>query len=214
MKEVSAKDLDHKSRSRTWSLLWNRNLSSYGFLVAFLVVNLQCKKSYPPPNVLPPVTQEGKNSFGCTINGEVWIPFYQCGLIEIPNHCKELQSVVTNPDTTGKLPIAIQLSVERELKPGGGSFSAFYIGATIKTTGSAGNFFDVIFFRDSLRYDPQYPISSVSNAINITKLDTVNQIISGTFYFTLYGPNGPAGGDSLVVTDGRFDITYNACLCH
>jgi len=160
------------------------------------------------------VTQEGKNTFGCKINGEVWIPFYQCGLIEIPNHCKELQSVVTNPDTTSKLPIDFELSVERELKMGGGSFSAFYIGATIKTTGNVGNFFDITLIKDSVRYDPQYPLSPASNAIVVTKLDTVNQVISGTFNFTLYGPYGPANGDSMVITDGRFDVTYNACLCH
>lgn len=192
-------------------------LRSIGFLLVFFVAHPQCKKSNPSPNilpVLPAATQEGKNTFGCTINGEVWIPFYQCGIIEIPNHCKELQSAVTNPDTTSKLPVDFQLSVERELTIGGGSFSAFYIGARIMKTGSVGNSLVVTLIRDSLNYHPQYPINSASNTINITKLDTVNQIISGTFNFTLYGPYGPSGGDSLVVTDGRFDVTYNACLCH
>jgi hypothetical protein len=27
--------------------------------------------------VLPPITMEGKNTFGCEINGKVWVPFVQ-----------------------------------------------------------------------------------------------------------------------------------------
>jgi hypothetical protein len=49
---------------------------------------------------------------------------------------------------------------------------------------------------------------------NITKLDTLNKIISGVFAFTLYGQNGLGGTDSVVITDGRFDFTigsYSRC---
>lgn len=42
------------------------------------------------------------------------------------------------------------------------------------------------------------------NSIQINTLDTVKGIIAGTFAFTLYG----SPTDSLVVTDGRFDLKF------
>jgi hypothetical protein len=45
-----------------------------------LCLGLACQKQPPPGpevidyNVLPPITQEGKNTFGCKIDGEVWVP--------------------------------------------------------------------------------------------------------------------------------------------
>jgi hypothetical protein len=160
------------------------------------------------------MTREGKNIFGCKVNGEVWIPYFQCGVIDLFTQCKELHSVVSNVDSTSKLPLDVELSASRELEMGGGSFSSFIIGARILKTGKFDSSFIVTYFRDSVSYYPQYPLNYASNAITVTKLDTVNQIISGTFYFTLYGPYGPTNGDSILVTDGRFDVTYNACLCH
>ena len=38
-----------------------------------------CKKT-SPPTVLPPITQNGANTFGCKINGQVWVPYYPCDL--------------------------------------------------------------------------------------------------------------------------------------
>jgi hypothetical protein len=81
--------------------------------------------------------------------------------------------------------------------------------ATINQTGQiTGYSFSVSYTRDSLTYmqNSQFDFS----VLNITKLDTVNQIISGTFNTTLYDPKG----DSVVISDGRFDVMYNACVCH
>ena len=44
-----------------------------------------------------------------------------------------------------------------------------------------------------------------SGEVELNKLDTVNGIISGTFQFTLFNN---ATGDSLMVTDGRFDFRF------
>ncbi|HEV3222728.1 MAG TPA: hypothetical protein VGZ90_07610 [Puia sp.] len=187
-------------------------LSFRGLLFILLLANLQCKKSHPPPNILPPMTQDGKNTFGCMVNGEVWIPYSQCGLINFLTHCEELQSVVTPFDTTSKLPLEVDLFASRKI--GQGSFTSFIIRTRILKTGKFDSSFIVIYTRDSISYYLQYPISHVSNAITVTKLDTVNKIVSGTFYFTLYNSSYGFTSDSLVVTDGRFDVTYNACLCH
>jgi len=55
----------------------------------------------------------------------------------------------------------------------------------------------------------QTPGDTAAHYLQITKLDIVNKIISGMFAFKLYG-----GGDSIVVTDGRFDLKigqYSRC---
>jgi hypothetical protein len=45
----------------------------------------------------------------------------------------------------------------------------------------------------------------------ITKLDTIKQIISGVFEFTLIEENG--SGRTIEIKDGRFDFKMNACKC-
>lgn len=42
--------------------------------------------------------------------------------------------------------------------------------------------------------------------LTLTKIDTVNNIIAGTFEFTLLSEHAP--GVTLKVTDGRFDLRY------
>ena len=185
-------------------------LSLSSFLLILLIANLHCKKSAPPSNILPPMTQEGKNTFGSIVNGEVWIPYYQCGLINFLTKCKELHTDVYKVDSTINLPLDFELSTSREIKTGG-SFSSFMFGATVLKTGKFDSVLIVTYVKDSISYRPQYPLGNASNAITVTKIDTIKQIISGTFYFTLYSFSHD---DSLVVTDGRFDVTYNACLCH
>jgi len=192
----------------TWPARMHSSTFFPGCLLLMMMAAIQCKKSPPLPDMLPPVTQEGKNTFGCKVNGEVWTPYYQCGLINPFSPCKELGSVVSMVDPTNQLPIDLSLTATREIVQG--SFSSFKIGARIGQSGNVGSFFVVTYTSDSFSYHPQYPLSNLSNAINVTTIDTVNRIISGTFYFTVYGP----AGDSLVITDGRFDIRYHACLCH
>jgi hypothetical protein len=45
----------------------------------------------------------------------------------------------------------------------------------------------------------------------ITKLDTINKIISGIFKFTLMEKN--SSGRTIKIKDGRFDFKMNACKC-
>jgi hypothetical protein len=173
-----------------------------------MVAQLQCRKSHPPPNVLPAVTQEGKNIVGFMVDGEVWRNYYPCSDFIQLNKCEELQVKIFRRDTSIQLPISFNLTATRELKPGA-SFSMLEMEATINQPGQiTGYSFSVSYTRDSLTYmqNPQFDFS----VLNITKLDTVNQIISGTFNTTLYDLKG----DSVVITDGRFDVMYNACVCH
>lgn len=57
-----------------------RNNKLWLLLIALCGLFTACKKTVTPiptPIVeqLPPATQEGKNTFGCLINGNVWVPY-------------------------------------------------------------------------------------------------------------------------------------------
>jgi hypothetical protein len=59
-------------------------MKKYYFILALILLSqTACKKDKhingtgtPPPQQqqLPPITTEGKNTFGCLVNGEVWLP--------------------------------------------------------------------------------------------------------------------------------------------
>src|SRR6185312_62260 len=49
-----------------------------------------CKKDSTKNAKLPPITQEGTNTIGFTINGEVWVPYYKCR--SFGNQCGEISA--------------------------------------------------------------------------------------------------------------------------
>lgn len=52
---------------------------TYLLLILFTILTTgSCKKDPIKNAVLPPATQEGKNTVGFTINSEVWVPYYKC----------------------------------------------------------------------------------------------------------------------------------------
>lgn len=85
------------------------------------------------------------------------------------------------------------------------------------TIGPSGKFYGTGNIIDSLTIDffnnatYRLPDNDPNNIFQITKLDTVNKIFSGIFSFTLYA----SYSDSIVVTDGRFDLQlteqYSRC---
>lgn len=53
-------------------------LKHYSFILSalcfLLVTSMKCKKDYIEKNELPPITQTGANTFGCYVNGEIFLP--------------------------------------------------------------------------------------------------------------------------------------------
>lgn len=181
----------------------------YCFLILILASEIQCKKSAPPKDQLPPITQDGNNSFGCRVNGVIWVPHFNCSVFT--GNCKELGLEVFQGDSISKLPISFTLGVKRTGSDG--TNSSFIMYSPLANVNQTGNIFDsivVLYQRDTASYYYHFPPSYTLGAVNLTKLDTINNIIAGTFYFTLHN----SAGDSVVITDGRFDLNFKACLCH
>lgn len=178
--------------------------------IALLCCSLKCRKDKDkPPDTLPPITQEGKNTFGCKVDGEIWVPYYKCG--GSGNPCGELASDVYQTDVSSKLPLSFSITFgERNSDNSSTRFSI----STKQNQGitSIGNKSDsvVINFRKndgSLYYNYNY--YNKLEKFEVTKLDATNKMISGIFDATLY----KSVTDSVKITEGRFDLKFQACQC-
>jgi hypothetical protein len=173
---------------------------------------LSCKKT-SPSKVLPPITQTGANTFGCKINGQVWVPYYHCDSYCMG--CLELAYNIHQVYETSVFPLRFSLEAGKSTNtfPGFLDFSPAPLrGPTdisyIYHLGNVADSMAVDFLSDKGNYTTHY--RNPKDIFEISKLDTLHKIISGIFSFTLY--NSPS--DSIVITEGRFDLQlglYSHC---
>jgi hypothetical protein len=172
-----------------------------------LLVASNCHKDKSAPAILPEATQEGKNTIGFSVNGEVWRPYYKCTLSGDP--CGEISARYD-------LPFGPKNSIDFSfLRSRNGKLSYLVISAPFTTITFPGEKIDSIgvTFADENRSGNNDAFSGIMPGSNftITKLDLTNQIISGTFQFILSEDN--RSGRTIQLTDGRFDFKFNACIC-
>jgi len=166
-------------------------------MLAVLLFLISCEKG-PEPT---PLTQEGRNTFSCRVNGKVWIPNGGGSIfVNIPAISGGYAYDYTNNKNFGQI---------RVVAHNDGEDVEIFIN-TVKT--------GVHRLHDNTSYTAYAPanygffyssqkntyLTSVKNTgtVTITKSDTVTGIISGTFEFDA----GNANGGIVKITDGRFDI--------
>lgn len=160
----------------------------------------------PPPidyNVLPPATQEGLNTFGCKINGKVWVPRVLPYGITI----RDIDVLVSEKNMTGGVAITCtlvdpSLGLDEWMSMSGGK-TYFKPGTRC---GSDEHVSLLYRSDDGQRFSSTYHLND-SNCVTITKIDTINNIISGTFKFTVHRDSINLN-DKIEITDGRFDLKY------
>lgn len=181
-----------------------KNFLNILLLISVFLLLTTCKKNNTPSTSLPPATQTGDNTFGCKVNGEVWVPYYPC--VSFGNPCQEMQvSVINYVDSDGyKLNVGIGVGRKEGEKE-----SFFNIGFPANKVGNIYDSARIEYLNDNSLI-PFGVIHYKPGVFEITKLDTINKIISGVFNLNLY--NG--SGDSIIVTDGRFDFQLQPlCKC-
>jgi Family of unknown function (DUF6252) len=167
-----------------------RRWKSWLWAITILFIANSCHK-----DPLPKPTQEGKNTFGCRVNGEVWIPDGKKGTIPASpaitggfsksgNNTFNIRLFTSKSNSQNlKLSLANAVIGENHLSqnlPGPINYAEFYDGNRL------------------------YQTSSVNTGkITITRADTVSKIFSGTFEFT-----AGRGKEKVVVTEGRFDVKF------
>ncbi len=167
----------------------------------------ECKKHKPgnPIDQLPPETQVGANTFGCLVDGKVFLPkgpslspiltcYYQYIYYSSPTGYVFQVAARDNSNSSILNSINI-LSDSVKLEQG----KTYDLQETTKGT-VRGNYRHWVnnSLDDFLTYSP------LSGQLILKKFDEINQIASGTFWFNAVNANR----DTVHVTDGRFDMKF------
>ena len=157
----------------------------YGLGLLLLAAN--CTKKDP----LPDATQQGLNTFGCKIDGVAWIPNGTSG----PGGTKPTRASIS-PSGTFRISAnspqyLLTINIQ---KLNSNNIGEYNIGNTDNDFGYLGNN-DTSFITNK----------DYLGKVTITKIDTINQIASGTFYFQAKDRKSQ---NIAEITGGRFDVIY------
>lgn len=171
-----------------------------------------CEEPKPKSeDVLPPITMEGKNTFGCKVNGKIWVRhgMLNCDWYlhkEIPALNGSFKVVSDNYEETINIShrgiwSVGQYSLDSSMSIVGGA-PYYFANATASIYN---NLNERIFYRVTPSVLNEFKIPG-KGTLNILRLDSITRIISGTFEFT--AKNERDSTELLIVTDGRFDVKF------
>jgi hypothetical protein len=178
-------------------------------IFSLIILSSSCKKHVIQPinqlSLLPAATQTGANTFGCLVNGQAFVPknrsllqgpIMQCNYIyTLGGYYFDVSGGNSNSNGT---PVSILIQTDS---------LTIKDGQTLPLTGYAiageasGTYITSASSVSPLSYF--HTNSNASGQLNITHMDTIKQIVSGTFYFTAVN-----NGDTVKITNGRFDMPY------
>ncbi|MCK9404782.1 MAG: hypothetical protein M0Q26_15420 [Chitinophagaceae bacterium] len=176
---------------------------------SFVLLSSSCRKNKPvnPIDQLPPETQTGANTFGCLVNGEVFKPggsifsgsnlacIYQYLISGTPAGYTFALGATNKKDPTNITTVGFGFDSIR--------MNIGLLLLKVRRNGHGGG--QVGFYNDSNPNGDIYSTNDfVTGELNIKKLDTVNQIASGTFWFDAVNANG----QKAQIREGRFDVRY------
>jgi len=167
-------------------------------LVLVLISILSCTKT-EEIDKLPPITMEGKNTFGCLVNGKAWIPETDGGLFN--------ERLLSTYDSD-------VLSIQARLRDDDLSISQI-VRFRAKFTAIGIYQIPPPYPREMFTNSKNKPMGTIEctsykcipedTEIEILYINTSQRIISGTFS---YKNLTNRCGDVLNITDGRFDVRY------
>ena len=173
---------------------------NYTSFCAFLLSTVLLSSCERGPE-LTPLTQEGKNTFSCKVNGEVWIPNGRSDLVvsikalsggffrNLPTDSTRIWISAVKGDNEIHLYL-------KEVKAG-----TQYFNLPTPKIGYTFNPENYAEFRES-RTKGFSTNAQYTGSATLLRADTLTGIISGTFEFTA----GISTGETVRVTEGRFDI--------
>jgi len=134
---------------------------------------------------LPPITQEGKNTFGYLVNGEAIVVRNTMNITAIYQQDNlQLGGGGKNSDKDLDITIFPPYSQLEE-----------FVSYDITKAAMYYNFYEGCYYELENTYE---------GYIRFSKIDRINYIISGTFEFSTVTANC----DTVRITDGRFDVQY------
>jgi hypothetical protein len=160
-----------------------------------------CKKEV---NELPPVTQTGAHTFGLKLDGKFWVP---AGFGIVPT-APQLEARVLGSDlyinarnfSSSPTETEFEIFVKGLTENGIGTYTL----STSATHPDYSNSFAYYVHRQVTPDNEWVTTAPYTGTVTITKIDSVNHFVSGTFEFqaiNLYNTPQP-----IIVTEGRFDV--------
>lgn len=175
------------------------------FLLSLLTIALfSCKKEV---DELPPATQTGANTFGAKVGDKLWTPqgfgIAPTAPILAATWASQGGIVRINARNFSSSPTETEMEIYLQNVYAPGTFQLNQ--STSKYPDQTANYGYYIERRFMPKNDwittPQH-----TGSVNITKFDSVNRIISGTFQFTAASTDNTTS--PLTVSDGRFDLKF------
>ncbi len=166
-----------------------------------------CKKELTTADLiaqLPPETQTGANTFGCLIDGVPYVPNGATSCLS--GTCPPIiGGYLSNNSANGP-----RNSVEILTNSMNGLNSLIYL-AGVNTSGvyplryNSNNGYAFVYVpqKDNTPILTVFTYGSTSGQVNVTKADTVNKIVAGTFEFEA---THIQTGKTIKITNGRFDL--------
>jgi hypothetical protein len=179
--------------------------SKFLFFAIGLIIVAACQRESKPNLSLPAITTTGQNTLGFMLSNEVWTNYGRRCTIGGCNDNKVSAAMDKQPNGSFELSVTADYTILS--KTIDQSFGIFTVNTTTPGTyqldyklGRGINFIASRYNQSYKEYDNKF---SNTCSLTITKLDTINRIIAGTFSGVLYNPTNL--GDSIKITDGRFD---------
>lgn len=146
---------------------------------------------------LPPITTIGAGTFGCKVNGKVWVaksnktgwPSTYASVDKSNDNLVHILGMILLNNSTDQ---AIHVYFNTEKK----TIYPIYLRKDGNRSGG---------FNDGNNNQEWSTDSVTGGETTILKYDTITQILSGTFYFDCINKET---NDTMHITDGRFDMHY------
>jgi len=161
-------------------------------LLCLLVLLTGCKKDESSP--LPKATQEGKNTFGCLLDGQVFLPTPSHNIFQPTTPLQGyFYRHVIGVHVYGGEQGQMYLALRDAFQPG-----TYPLGET-----STGNYASL-----NRSMGMFYTSSTRGGSVTLTRIDTVARIVADTFAFSALDYYRGGTGRTITVTSGRFDVAF------
>jgi hypothetical protein len=175
-------------------------MKSIVMILSCLVLVTSCKKNV---DELPDATQSGANSFGLKLNGELWVP--QKAVISgapiLEARYSGTGGVFINARNFASSPSETEFEIYLKNVSGPATIPLNQLTLKYPNQGASYGYY---IKRKFMPENEWITSDQFTGSVVVTRFDTVNNIISGTFDFTAGSIDNTA--DPITITEGRFDI--------
>jgi hypothetical protein len=173
-------------------------------ILLLCLINAGCNKEA----TLPPASHVGLNTFGMRVNSKIWIPnappITMLSKLYLQYSTQTKQLIINARNSNKNEKVTFFVDKVRSIGYYNFSFRDNILAQDTSCHMCIGCTDSTSFMDQNGCLKPYKLIDSINSLIQITKLDTMRKIVSGTFSLNLKNSDNKI----LTINDGRFDIQY------